>query len=84
MTKYVPKEKMSKKAQKERNKAKRVTWGPLNPVTRKPQNPKAYQRKKVRREDIVFDAEPFFMDTYGVSGKQERKALGIKRTGISF
>ena len=28
--------------------AKRQTWGALNPVTRKPQNSKAYNRNKSR------------------------------------
>ncbi|MCR4962368.1 MAG: hypothetical protein K6B40_00650 [Firmicutes bacterium] len=47
--KYIPYEKLSKKKQREWNAAKRVTWGPLNPVTRKPANPKAYDRQKARR-----------------------------------
>lgn len=43
--KFVPYEKMSKKAQKEYNAAKRGTWGSLNPVTRMTKNGKAYTRK---------------------------------------
>lgn len=43
--KFVPYEKMSKKAQKEYNAAKRGTWGSLNPVTRMSKNGKAYNRK---------------------------------------
>ena len=36
MEKFIPYEKLSKKEQQKINKAKRGTWGELNPVTRKP------------------------------------------------
>ncbi|MBQ7543299.1 MAG: hypothetical protein IJT44_13520 [Clostridia bacterium] len=49
MNKYVPFEKLSKKKQKELNAKRRVTWGNINPITRKPDNPKAYNRQKARR-----------------------------------
>lgn len=49
MEKFIPYEKLSKKKQKELNTKKRKTWNGLNPVTRKPQNPKAYNRQKARR-----------------------------------
>jgi hypothetical protein len=55
MDKYVPIEKRSKKAKQALAKARRGTWGPINPVTRMPANPKAYNRKKARREDNPFD-----------------------------
>lgn len=42
--KFVPYEKMSKKAQKEYNAQKRGTWQ-FNPVTRVTKNGKAYSRK---------------------------------------
>lgn len=42
--KFVPYEKMSKKAQKEYNAQKRGTWS-FNPVTRVVKNGKAYSRK---------------------------------------
>lgn len=48
MEKFVPYEKLSKKKQREINASRRGTWGELNPVTRKPVNPKAYNRKKAR------------------------------------
>ncbi len=50
MDKFVPYEKLSKKKKRELDLKKRKTW-PVNPVTRKPQNPKAYNRKKTRRID---------------------------------
>ena len=49
MKKFVPFEKLSKKKQKELNKAKRNAWE-INPVTRREKNPKAYDRNKLRSE----------------------------------
>ena len=52
MKKFVPFEKMSKKAQREHNKKQRRDWGGISPVTRCPQNPKAYNRAKSKRDRI--------------------------------
>ena len=46
--KFIPYEKLSKKAKKEANKKGRKDWGGLNPVTRKPSSPRAYNRNKVK------------------------------------
>ena len=46
MEKFIPYEKLSKKEKRKMNLAKRQTWGELNPVTRRPENSKAYNRKK--------------------------------------
>lgn len=46
--KIIPYEKMSKKARKELDRRKRRDWGGLSPVTRKPENPGAYNRSKER------------------------------------
>ena len=48
MKKFVPYEKLSKKEQQRVNKARRGTWGDLNPVTRKPTNSKAYNRRRAQ------------------------------------
>ena len=48
MENFIPFEKLSKKKQRELNAAKRGSWGGLNPVTRKPAPPKAYNRKKAQ------------------------------------
>ena len=48
MEKFIPYEKLSKKEKRKIDQAKRQTWGELNPVTRKPENPKAYNRNKSR------------------------------------
>ncbi len=56
MEKFISYEKLSKKKQRELNRKKRVTWGVLNPVTRKTKNEKLYDRKKARnrRDDSDF------------------------------
>ncbi len=48
MEKFIPYEKLSKKEKRKMDLAKRQTWGELNPVTRKPQNSKAYNRKRTQ------------------------------------
>ena len=48
MEKFIPYEKLSKKEKRKLDLAKRQTWGDLNPVTRKPENSKAYNRNKAR------------------------------------
>ena len=48
MEKFIPYEKLSKKEKRKADLAKRQTWGSLNPVTRKPQNSRAYDRSKAR------------------------------------
>lgn len=61
MQNFIPKQKLSKKVQREQNRAKRKTWGAISPVTRKPANPKAYNRKKVQKgEDDTLRFEPFY------------------------
>jgi len=57
MTKFTPYEKLSKKNKREFDRRKRTEWQ-MNPVTRKPANPKAYNRKKTHREDD-FSGESF-------------------------
>lgn len=59
MEKFVPYEKMSKKQKREINKEKRNLWS-MNPVTRKSENKKAYNRKKLRR-DYDSSAELFLI-----------------------
>ena len=48
MEKFIPYEKLSKKEKRKMDLAKRQTWGELNPVTRKPANSKAYNRKRAQ------------------------------------
>ncbi len=54
MNKFIPYEKLSKKEKRKIDAARRNTWSEFNPVTRKPENSKAYNRSKARnrkRED---------------------------------
>ena len=48
MEKFVPYGKLSKKEQKKRNAARRQTWGAMCPVSRKPENSRAYNRRKAQ------------------------------------
>ncbi len=52
MEKFVPYEKLSKKQKRALNARHRETWA-ISPVTRRPENPKAYQREKTRKR--MFD-----------------------------
>ncbi len=61
MDKYIPYEKLSKKEKRRLNAAKRNTWGNLNSVTRKPENSKAYNRKKMQnwKKELPNSASSF-------------------------
>lgn len=48
MEKHIPYEKLSKKEKRKQDALRRTTWGEWNPVTRKPENSRAYNRKKAR------------------------------------
>ena len=57
MERYIPYEKMSKKQKKDWDSKQRTLWGG-NPVTRKTENKKHYNRKKVQRIDKSDFTEP--------------------------
>ena len=44
MSNFVPYEKLSRKKKRELDRQRRNIWG-ISPITRKPENPKAYKRK---------------------------------------
>ena len=48
MEKFIPYEKLSKKEKRKIDQSRRQTWGELNPVTRKPENSKAYNRRRAQ------------------------------------
>ncbi len=65
MDRFIPIEKLSKRKKKEIYAKRRGTWGAINPVTRKPIDPKVYQRKKTRNwsddtSDSVFFCAKLF------------------------
>lgn len=47
MPKFIPREKMDKKARKQSDKERRATWA-FSPVTRRPDSSKAYNRRKAQ------------------------------------
>ena len=61
MDKFIPYEKLSKRKKRELDAARRGSWGALSPVTRRPEKPKAYKRKKTRyEEEEAFGRVLFF------------------------
>ena len=58
MEKFIPYEKLSKKEKRKMDLAKRQIWGELNPVTRKPENSKAYNRNKTRNWKREISRDP--------------------------
>ena len=61
MQKFIPFEKLSKKKQKELNAKNRGSWYGINPVTRKPENSKAYNRKKAQKWSDDSMTVPFVL-----------------------
>ena len=53
MEKYISYAKLSKKEKRKIDLSRRRTWGDFNPVTRKPENSKAYKRSQFKRWDTV-------------------------------
>lgn len=50
MKKFIPREKLSTKAQKEMDRRARATWG-ISPVSRKKEDKTKYNRKRVKKEE---------------------------------
>ena len=57
MEKFIPYKKLSKKKRRELNAKRREIWT-ISPITRKPENPKAYNRKKAQRMDDDSSSVP--------------------------
>lgn len=65
MEKFIPYEKLSKKRRRELDQLCRKDWGALDPVTRRPDDPKAYNRNKARRwNDNSPISEPYFFQLF--------------------
>ena len=54
MEKFIPYEKLSKKAQKEKNAKQRLDWGMVKPCTRVEKSKKDYSRK-VKHKGSMYD-----------------------------
>ena len=61
MEKYIPYEKLSKKKRRELDARHRGSWNGFSPVTRRPENPKAYNRQKARKRSDDFPDRAFFL-----------------------
>ena len=59
MEKFIPYKKLSKKKRKELNAKRREIWT-ISPITRKPENPKAYNRKRAQRMDDDSSSVPYY------------------------
>lgn len=59
MKAFVPYEKMNKKQKKQLDRARRAGWGDVNPVTRKVESAKVYNRKKHRIGRDAFETGAF-------------------------
>ena len=71
MEKHIPYEKLSKKKRRELDARRRGSWNGFSPVTRRPENPKAYNRQKARkRSDDFPDRAFFFQKNFNISKKQ--------------
>ena len=64
MEKYIPYEKLSKKKRRELDARRRGSWNGFSPVTRRPENPKAYNRQKARKRSDDFPDRVFFCQKY--------------------
>lgn len=63
MENFIPYEKLSPKKQRELNAKKRKTWGNINPVTRKSENSKAYNRRKAHNWNDDSYGVPFVISS---------------------
>ena len=60
--KYTPYIKLSRKERRKVDNLRRVTWG-ISPVTRRAENPRAYNRAKTRREERKLFNRVFAVST---------------------
>lgn len=61
MEKFTSYEKLAKKKQREIDAQKRATWGITNPITKKIESKKIYNRKRIRNDSAH---EPFNADSF--------------------
>lgn len=83
MEKFVPYAKLSKKKKRELDARRRGTWGGLNPVTRKSPDPRAYNRKKVRRRGFDEPGAVPFLFGPAPESRERRSSPGINQTVLS-
>ena len=81
MEKFIPYEKLSKKNKRELNAKRRQTWS-ISPVTRKPANPKAYNRQKARKRIDDPDTVSFVFPSEKPCGIAPTRRRGCIRLSI--
>ena len=81
MQKMIPYEKLSKKEQKKQNAAKRGSWGNVSPVTRRSENPRAYNRAKARK--TFSDYRNGVTGSFYPSAGSTLRNLGIREPATS-
>ena len=66
MKRFIPYEKLTKKKRREQDVLRRNSWGAINPVTRRPEDSKVYNRRKAQRwdknppDELSFISDPVF------------------------
>ena len=79
MEKFIPYEKLSKKKKRELDAGRRTVWA-ISPVTRKSENPKAYNRRKAQKR---MD-EPGSVLSFSWDQSSERHGAMVQSMKISF
>ena len=80
MEKFIPYKKLSKKRKRELDLKKRKTWA-ISPVTRKPENPRAYNRRKTRKGDHEDFADASFTS---VKKQRPRGIAPVRPSSFTF
>ena len=77
MKKYIPYEKLSKKEKRKVDAAARGSWNGINPVTRKPENSRAYNRRKARTwsDDSLTVPFDFSTKVVALTGGKGKKSV---------
>lgn len=78
----VPIGKMSKKKRKELYAARRGSWGDINPVTRRSENPKAYNRRKTRNWSDDTSGTVFFLCHFSLAARRPVRKFFARRSVI--
>ncbi len=71
MAGFVPREKLSKKARKEMDRSRRVTWG-FSPVTKTVESKKTYSRKRKAHDRCGDDVMGPFFISFSAPGRFSR------------
>lgn len=80
MEKFIPYEKLSKKKKRELDAGRRTAWA-ISPVTRKSENPKAYNRRKAQKR---MDEPGSVLSVFWGDQTSERQGVVVKSNKICF